>query len=105
MTIILVTFYNTLFANNKAQFLCISDIVEIIKFHLYRNGWREGCNSAEQAEKVIEKFYPPLNYEIRNGSKVLAVNKEAKQEPGWQWRGLAKRPPGLHRIEPSDKYK
>jgi hypothetical protein len=75
------------------------------KYHLYRNGWHAGCDTPEEAEKVVEKFYPPLDVEIRNGSKVLVVGRNAKKESAWQWRGLAEKPKGEYRFEASDKYR
>lgn len=76
-----------------------------IKYSLYRNGWRVSCDSAEEAEKAIEKLYLPLNFTIRNSAMVLVMGEKVQEGPVWEWRGLAKKPAGLHRYETSDKYK
>lgn len=76
-----------------------------IKYHLYRNGWRVGCDSAEEAEKAIEKFYLPFTSTIRNSAMVFVMGGIVHEGPVWEWRGLAKKPAGLHRYVTSDKYK
>lgn len=72
-----------------------------IKYHLYKNGWCVGCDSAEDAAMMTEKFHLRLN------SEFLAdiFNMSATKNPIWEWRGLAEKPKGTYRFETSDKYK
>ena len=78
-----------------------------IKYHLYKDGWRVGCDSAKEAEKMIEKFRcrSRLNIEIRGTTKVWRMGEVNGIEREWEWRGLAEKPKGNYRFETSDKYK